>query len=399
MCIRDSALYDAETDGNLLWQENHSSVMVTKGLFDLILGSENPLPDTLSFSAQYWLQVSVDGEILSPRIPLASVPYSFRSLVADSVVNITLDTLQAYYDTLQLQTSGNADVHWDNLTGVPVGFSDGIDNVDDADNVVGNEVVTGLSFDTGTGELSLTQNAGISPITQNLDGRYALSSGNVTGSGLDNYISRWNGTSTLENSVIYQTDVGNVGIGTTTPSYKLDVSGTGRYTGALTIGAYTLPASDGTGGYVLNWMTNGQLALFVVSAAATWKMLGYNIVFFLAGLQNVPGELLEAARVDGAGGWRTFWKITFPMLSPTTTFLLFVNMLYSVFQVFGLIDIMTRGGPGNATNILVYNLYRDAFIHLDSGSASAQSFIIFIVISIAAVVQLRVATRKAVYAR
>ena len=154
-----------------------------------------------------------------------------------------------------------------------------------------------------------------------------------------------------------------------------------------------------TGGYVLNWMTNGQLALVVVSAAATWKMLGYNIVFFLAGLQNVPGELLEAARVDGAGGWRTFWKITFPMLSPTTTFLLFVNMLYSVFQVFGLIDIMTRGGPGNATNILVYNLYRDAFIHLDSGSASAQSFIIFIVISIAAVVQLRVATRKAVYAR
>ncbi|RKZ30541.1 hypothetical protein DRQ33_07785 [bacterium] len=256
----DFALYDAETDGNLLWQENHSSVMVTKGLFDLILGSENPLPDTLSFSAQYWLQVSVDGEILSPRIPLASVPYSFRSLVADSVVNITLDTLQAYYDTLQLQTSGNADVHWDNLTGVPVGFSDGIDNVDDADNVVGNEVVTGLSFDTGTGELSLTQNAGISPITQNLDGRYALSSGNVTGSGLDNYISRWNGTSTLENSVIYQTDVGNVGIGTTTPSYKLDVSGTGRYTGALTIGAYTLPASDGTGGYVLKTDGSGNVS-------------------------------------------------------------------------------------------------------------------------------------------
>ncbi len=154
-----------------------------------------------------------------------------------------------------------------------------------------------------------------------------------------------------------------------------------------------------TDGYVLNWMTNGRLALLVVSAAATWKMLGYNIVFFLAGLQNVPGELLEAARVDGAGGWRTFWKITFPMLSPTTTFLLFVNMLYSVFQVFGLIDIMTRGGPGNATNILVYKLYRDAFIHLDSGSASAQSFIIFVIISIAAVVQLRFATRKAVYAR
>lgn len=153
------------------------------------------------------------------------------------------------------------------------------------------------------------------------------------------------------------------------------------------------------GGYVLNWMTNGQVALLVVSAAATWKMMGYNIVFFLAGLQNIPGELLEAARVDGAGPWRTFWKITFPMLSPTTTFLLFVNMLYAFFQVFGLIDIMTQGGPGDATNILVYKLYRDAFIYMNYGSADAQSVIIFVVIAIAAVVQLRVATRKAVYAR
>lgn len=154
-----------------------------------------------------------------------------------------------------------------------------------------------------------------------------------------------------------------------------------------------------TGGPLMNWMTNGQIALFVVSAAATWKMLGYNIIFLLAGLQNVPGELIEAARVDGAGPWRTFWKITFPMISPTTTFLLFVNMLYSFFQVFGLIDIMTRGGPGDATNVLVYNLYRDGFIHLKTGSASAQSLVIFLVISVAAVIQLRVATRKAIYAR
>jgi len=154
-----------------------------------------------------------------------------------------------------------------------------------------------------------------------------------------------------------------------------------------------------SGGYKLNWMTNPTVALLIVSAAATWKMLGYNIVFYIAGLQNVPGELLEAARVDGAGPWRTFWRITFPMLSPTTTFLLFVNMLYAFFQVFGLIDIMTRGGPGNATEILVYKLYRDGFIHLKSGYASAQSFIIFIAIAVLAVFQLRVATRKAVYAR
>ncbi len=152
-------------------------------------------------------------------------------------------------------------------------------------------------------------------------------------------------------------------------------------------------------GYTLNWMTNGPLALFVVSLAATWKMLGYNIVFFLAGLQNIPDELTDAARVDGAGPWLTFRYITLPMLSPTTTFLLFMNMLYAFFQVFGLIDIMTQGGPGDATNLLVYNLYRDAFIHLDSGRANAQSVIIFIVIALAAMLQLRAATRKAVYAR
>ena len=154
-----------------------------------------------------------------------------------------------------------------------------------------------------------------------------------------------------------------------------------------------------TGGYSLNWMTNGQLALFIVAAAATWKMLGYNIVFFLAGLQNVPDEFLEAAQIDGASSWKAFWRITFPLLSPTTSFLLFVNMLYAFFQVFGLIDIMTRGGPGNSTELLIYKLYRDGFIHLNTGSASAQSFIIFFVISVVAIFQLRIATQKAIYAR
>ena len=152
-------------------------------------------------------------------------------------------------------------------------------------------------------------------------------------------------------------------------------------------------------GYTLNWMTNGQLALFIVAVAATWKMLGYNIIFFLAGLQNVPNEFLEAAQIDGASPWKAFWRITFPMLSPTTSFLLFVNILYAFFQVFGLIDIMTRGGPGNATEILVYKLYRDGFIHLNTGSASAQSFVIFFVISVVAIIQLRIVTQKAIYSR
>jgi len=113
----------------------------------------------------------------------------------------------------------------------------------------------------------------------------------------------------------------------------------------------------------------------------------------------VPGEFLEAAQIDGASPWKAFWRITFPMLSPTTSFLLFVNMLYAFFQVFGLIDIMTHGGPGNATELLVYKLYRDGFIHLNTGSASAQSFIIFFVISMAAIIQLRIVTRKAIYFR
>jgi len=154
-----------------------------------------------------------------------------------------------------------------------------------------------------------------------------------------------------------------------------------------------------SGGHLLNWMMNGNVALLVVSVAAAWKMLGYNIVFFLAGLQNIPEELLDAARVDGAGAWRTFRDLTFPMLSPTTTFLLFVNMIYAFFQVFGLIDIMTHGGPGDATNILIYKLYRDAFLYMDTGTASAESCTIFLVISVAALIQLRFATRKAVYAR
>ena len=154
-----------------------------------------------------------------------------------------------------------------------------------------------------------------------------------------------------------------------------------------------------SGGYTLNWMTNGQLALFIVALAATWKMLGYNIIFFLAVLQNVPNEFLEAAQIDGASPWKAFWRITFPMLSPTTSFLLFVNILYAFFQVFGLIDIMTRGGPGNATELLVYKLYRDGFIHLNTGFASAQSFVIFFVISVVAIIQLRIVTQKTIYYR
>lgn len=150
-------------------------------------------------------------------------------------------------------------------------------------------------------------------------------------------------------------------------------------------------------GWRPNWMTNGELALAVVTGAATWKMLGYNIIFFLAGLQNIHGEILEAARIDGAGGWNRFWHIIFPLLSPTTFFLVVMNSLYGFFEVFGLIDVMTRGGPGNATEILVYKLYREGFVNLRTGFASAQSIVLFAFVALLTLFQFRFASRWVFY--
>lgn len=165
---------------------------------------------------------------------------------------------------------------------------------------------------------------------------------------------------------------------------------------AVGLGTYLISLTTGTR---VNMTVQGTPALLIAAAAAGWNMLGYNICFFIAGLQNVPREFEEAARVDGAGVWKTFWKITFPMISPTTAFLLFVNMVYAFFQVFGLIDVMTQGGPGGATEILVYKLYRDAFIRMRGNFASAQSVVLFLLVAAGALFQLRVATRRAVYTR
>jgi len=146
-----------------------------------------------------------------------------------------------------------------------------------------------------------------------------------------------------------------------------------------------------------DWVTKGDLAVFMIVATTVWKNLGYNIVFFRAGLQNVPGELLEAARVDGAGAWRCFWKVTLPLLSPTAFFLLIMNLIGAFFDTFGLIDVMTKGGPANATNILIYNLYRDAFQHNRWGIASAQSVILFAIVMILTLIQFRTTGRRVHY--
>lgn len=152
-----------------------------------------------------------------------------------------------------------------------------------------------------------------------------------------------------------------------------------------------------TTGFSPNWMMQPNYALFVAVLAAAWKMLGFNIVFFLAGLQGIPEGVLEAAQVDGATRRQTFWRITFPILSPMTFFLLVMNSLYAFFEVFGLIDVMTQGGPGRGTEVLIYKLYRDAFIGIRWGYASAQSVVLFVVVSILTIIQFRYAGRRVFY--
>jgi sn-glycerol 3-phosphate transport system permease protein len=150
-------------------------------------------------------------------------------------------------------------------------------------------------------------------------------------------------------------------------------------------------------GKSINWMNDGRLALAIVIVAAVWKMLGYNVIFYLAGLQAIPTELLEAASIDGANGIKRFFRVTFPLLSPTTFFLLIMNMLYAFFEVFGLIDIMTKGGPGNATEVLVYKLYKDGFISIDIGFASAQSVVLFVFVTVLTILQFRYTQQKVFY--
>ena len=150
-------------------------------------------------------------------------------------------------------------------------------------------------------------------------------------------------------------------------------------------------------GINFNWMTNSWMALVIVAASAAWKQLGYNIIFSLAALQNIPYSLIEAADIDGATPTIKFFKITIPLISPTLFFLLVMDMFYSFFQVFGVVDVMTQGGPGNATTIMVYQLYKDGFVNLRTGVASAESVLLFIVVFILVMIQFRFTEKKVFY--
>lgn len=150
-------------------------------------------------------------------------------------------------------------------------------------------------------------------------------------------------------------------------------------------------------GLAWNPRLRSEDAMVLVVLAAVWKQISYNFVFFLAGLQAIPRSLLEAAAIDGAGPVRRFWSIVFPLLSPTTFFLLVVNVIYAFFDTFAIIDIMTQGGPGTSTAILVYKVYTTGFKGLDIGSSAAQSVILMVIVVALTVAQFRYIDRKVNY--
>lgn len=146
-----------------------------------------------------------------------------------------------------------------------------------------------------------------------------------------------------------------------------------------------------------NYLVDADQALTLLVIAAVWKQVSYNFIFFLAGLQAIPKSLLEAAAMDGAGPFRRFWTVVFPLLSPTTFFLLVMNIVYAFFDTFAIVDATTMGGPGQDTNILVYKVFVDGFRNMDFGGSAAQSVILMVMVIILTVIQFRFIERRVNY--
>jgi sn-glycerol 3-phosphate transport system permease protein len=146
-----------------------------------------------------------------------------------------------------------------------------------------------------------------------------------------------------------------------------------------------------------NHLLNGNHAMTLIVMAAVWNQISYNFLFFLAGLQSIPKSLVEAAAIDGAGPWRRFWTVQFPLLTPTTFFLLVINIVYAFFNTFGIVDAATQGGPGKDTAILVYKVYFDGFKALDLGGSAAQSVVLMVIVIALTVVQFRYVEKRVNY--
>ena len=146
-----------------------------------------------------------------------------------------------------------------------------------------------------------------------------------------------------------------------------------------------------------NHLLNGNHAMTLIVLAAVWKQIAYNFLFFLAGLQSIPKSLVEAAAIDGAGPWRRFWTVQFPLLTPTTFFLLVINIIYVFIDTFAIVDAATSGGPGKDTAILVYKVYHDGFKAMDLGGSAAQSVVLMGILIALTVVQFRYVERRVHY--
>ncbi len=150
-------------------------------------------------------------------------------------------------------------------------------------------------------------------------------------------------------------------------------------------------------GFDWNALLNSRHAMALIVMAAVWKQLSYNFLFFVAGLQSIPRSLIEAAAIDGAGPWRRLWTIQLPLLSPTTFFLLVINIVYAFFDTFAIVDAATRGGPGKDTAILVYKVYFDGFKAMDLGSSAAQSAVLMAIVISLTVIQFRFVEKRVHY--
>jgi sn-glycerol 3-phosphate transport system permease protein len=150
-------------------------------------------------------------------------------------------------------------------------------------------------------------------------------------------------------------------------------------------------------GFDWNHLLDGRDAMALIVMAAVWKQISYNFLFFLAGLQSIPKSLIEAAAIDGARPWRRFWTIVFPLLSPTTFFLLVINVVYVFIDTFAIDDAATQGGPGKDTAILVYKIYYDGFKAMDLGGSAAQSVVLMVILVTLTAIQFRYVERKVQY--
>lgn len=146
-----------------------------------------------------------------------------------------------------------------------------------------------------------------------------------------------------------------------------------------------------------NFLVNPKQAMGVVILASSWQQFSYNFLFFFAGLQAIPQSMIEAASIDGASPWARFWQVVFPLLSPTTFFLLIINLIYAFFDTFGVIQVMTQGGPARATSTLVYKVYNDGFVGLDFSSSAAQSVILMLIVVGLVFVQFKYIDKKVHY--